>query len=64
MEAIKDRTRKCLEVRHFKYVFQNSLVAQQVKDLALSLLRLGFDPWPGNFWARPKKKKEQVFQKP
>ena len=31
-----------------------------VKNLALSLLRLGFHPWPGNFcmpWAQPKKKK-------
>ena len=33
----------------------SSLVAQKVKDLALSLLWLwlllwcGFDPWPGNF---------------
>ena len=26
-----------------------SLVAQQVKDLALSLQQLGFNPWPGNF---------------
>ena len=35
--------------------FRSSLVAQQVKDLAWSLLWLGlllwlgFDPWPGNF---------------
>ena len=34
---------------------QNSLVAQQIKDLALSLQRLGsllwhrVDPWPRNF---------------
>ena len=42
----------------------SSLVAQRVKDLALSLMWLwlllwcGFDPWPGNFhvlWAWPKK---------
>ena len=29
--------------------FQSSLVAQQVKDLVLSLLWCGFIPWPGNF---------------
>ena len=42
--------------------FQNciswsSLVAQLLKDLALSLLWHGFNPWPGNFhmpWAGPK----------
>ena len=31
-----------------------------VKDSTLSLLWLGFDPWPGNFsipWVWPKKKK-------
>ena len=27
----------------------SSLLAHQVKDLALSLLWHGFDPWPGNF---------------
>ena len=41
-------------------------MAQQVKDLVLSLLRLwfllwrGFDPWPRNFhmpWAQPKQTK-------
>ena len=34
------------------------LVAQWIKDLALSLLWLRFNPWPGNFFmlqARPKK---------
>ena len=36
-------------------IFRSSLVAQQVKDLALSLMCLrlllwhGFDPWPSNF---------------
>lgn len=33
----------------------NSPVAQQLKDL-ISLLRQGFDPWPGNFyvpWTQP-----------
>ena len=33
-----------------------------VKDLALSLLQLGFDPWPENFhmpWMQPKKKKKK-----
>ena len=32
-------------------------MAQQVKDLALSLLRHGFDPWLGNFhmlWVQKK----------
>ena len=48
----------------------SSLVAQQVKDLALSVQHLGsllwngFDPWPGNFhmswmWPPPKKKKTE-----
>ena len=46
---------------------RSSLVALQVKDLALSLLWLrlllwhGFDPWPRNFhmpWVLPKKKKK------
>ena len=47
-----------------------SLVAQQVKDPALSLQWLqfllwrGFDPWPGNFsllweWQKKKKKKRE-----
>ena len=38
----------------------SSRVAQWVKDLALSLLWRGFDPWPGNFhipWLWPKIKK-------
>ena len=37
----------------------SSLVAQQVKDPALSLPWLGFSPWPGNFsmpQAQPKSK--------
>ena len=29
--------------------FRSSLVTQQVKDPALSLLWYGLDPWPGNF---------------
>ena len=44
----------------------NSMVAQQVKDLALSLLWLRFDPWPGNIhmlWAQPKKKKRKKDKK-
>ena len=42
----------CVHVRSER----SSLVAQQVKDLALSLLQLGallwygFDPWPGNVY--------------
>ena len=38
----------------------NSLRARQGKDLSLSLLLLGFDPWPGNLHMpqeQPKKKK-------
>lgn len=38
---------------------RSCLVAQWVKDPALSLLCLRFDPWPGKFsmlWAEPKKK--------
>ena len=41
---------------------KGSLVAQWVKDLALSLLWLRFDPRPGNFHippVQPKKKKEK-----
>ena len=44
----------------------SSLVAQQVKDLTLSLLWLeallwlGFDPWPRNFHVRLKKKKKKI----
>ena len=41
-----------------KYTCRSSLVAQQVKDLVLSLLRCGFSPWPGNFhilWSQPQK---------
>ena len=39
---------------------QNSLVAQWVKDLVLSLLWRGFLPWPWNFhlWDTAKKKKK------
>lgn len=41
----------------------SSLVAEQAKDLALSLQRQGFDPWPGVSTCRghappPCKKKE------
>ena len=58
-----------LKIRH-----QSSLVAQGIKDSALSLLWLalllwcGFDPWPGNFsmpreWPEKKKKKRERDQK-
>ena len=52
------------------YDSQSSLVAQQVKNLALSmpwrgsLQRCRFDPWPRNFcilWVQPKKKKKWVW---
>lgn len=46
---------------------RNSLMAQQVKDLAFSLLWNGFNLWPGNFhmlwaWPKEKKKKKEVEQ--
>ena len=49
-----------IEHRELYSVFcdRSSLVAWWVKDLALSRLWLGFDPWPGNFCmpgAQPKK---------
>ena len=43
-------------------IIWSSLVAQQIKDLALSLLWYRFGPWPGNIsapWAQFKKKKRQ-----
>ena len=42
-----------------KLAQKSSLMAQQVKDLVLSLLWHRFNTWPGKFcmpWARPKKK--------
>ena len=50
-----------------RVLFQSALVAQQVKDPALSLLQIwllpwqGFDPWPRDFCilqAQPKNKKQ------
>ena len=38
----------------------SSPVAQQVKDLVLSLLWCRFDPWPRNF-CKPKGKKKKDF---
>ena len=35
-------------------------MAQWIKDLVLSLLWFGFDPWPGNF-CLPKKITPQTF---
>ena len=53
---------------HYKEEFyRSSLVAQQAKDLALSLLwleslwRCGCDPWPRNFcmpWVQTKKERD------
>ena len=43
----------------------SSLVTQWAKDLALSLLWYGFDPWPRNFrmsWVQ--KNKQQKLRKP
>ena len=56
----------CVVITLKIYSFRSSLVAQQVKGLALSLQQLrsllwcGFDPWPGNLrmlrmWPPPKK---------
>ena len=47
---------------------QNSLVAQKVKDLTLSLKQLGFDPCLGNFhmsqvWPKEENKKKQTKKK-
>ena len=36
-------------VLQYIQILGSLLVAQGVKDLALSLLWHGFDPWPGNF---------------
>ena len=33
-----------------KIMIRSSLVAQWVKDPALSMQRLGFNPWPRNFY--------------
>ena len=46
-------------------ISRSSLVAQQVKDLTLSLLWHRFDPQPGNFcmpWAQPKEKKSKQYE--
>ena len=50
------------EYSFLKIKVWSSLVAQQVKDLALSPLWHGFDPWPWNFCmpqAQPEKRKEK-----
>ena len=50
-----------------KVYTRSSLVAQQVEDLALSLLWQGFNPWPGNFyvlWVQPKREKRHVGSPP
>jgi len=41
----------------------SSLLLQKVKDLALSLLWWGFNPWPVNFsvlWKWPKKRRGEI----
>lgn len=54
--------------RHEERQSWSSWVAQQVKDLIFSLLRLRsllwhwFDPWPGSLfmpWAQPEKKRRE-----
>ena len=51
----KGKVPKIVFFDQLKKDYWSSLVAQQVKDLALSLLWYwlllwyGFDPWPGNF---------------
>ena len=42
-------------------------MVQRVKDLALSLLWLGMNPWPGNFhmprvWPKKKERKKNEFE--
>ena len=49
------------QIDRFKNCPGSSLVPQWVKDPSLSLLWLGFHPWPGDFcmpWVPPKKKKK------
>ena len=63
--AVSHEIGKC-ESYNFVLLFQwCSLVAQQVEDLALSLLWHGFDPWPQNFhipWLWQKKKREREIE--
>ena len=61
--------KKCKKKKNSPNRIRSSLVAQQVKDLALSLalvqLWCKFDPWPGNF-CKPQvqqKKKKKVNRK-
>ena len=45
------------KTKKYIFFFWSSLMVQQVKDPALSLLWLGFNPWPGNShmpWSWPK----------
>ena len=46
-----------------KMIIEEFLGGLVVKESALSLLWLGFDPWPRNFhmlWAQPKTKKQII----
>ena len=58
---------KVIEASKYKRrIIQNSLTVQCVKDPALSLSWLRFNPWPGNFHTLPlqiKKKKEKKKKK-
>ena len=51
--------RNLAAMQPFKNISWSSLVVQGVKDPALSLLWLGFEPWPENFYMlqMPPKKK-------
>ena len=58
---------KFVSLTHSKHICWSSLVAQPVKDLALSLLWHRFHLWPGNFYkprARPKTEGKGVSSNP
>ena len=48
---VQSKENQILHIKTNKKVIKgwSTLVAQWVKDSALSLLWLGFDPWPRNF---------------
>ena len=59
--SVKDLSEKVtFQLKSFEGRSRSSLVVQGVKDLVVSLLWHGFDPWPRNFcmpWAQPEKKR-------
>ena len=59
-------TEKALSIRemeHYRIQKKSSLVAQQVKNLPLSLLWHRFDPWTGNFHVRQAQHPKNRIQK-